>query len=1101
MRAMAVCVVTLLTAGQSLALDPRRAMTQFRQTVWNTRHGLPHNTVNFIEQDEAGYLLLETFAGRVRFDGVRFEPIEPRPAPALPADFVSQLKRDVAPVFHTLTDRRGRLWVATRRGLFRRSGGVWSEVGAKEGLAPGEVRHVMEDRSGAIWFGGLDGVTVLTDAGIRRYGPADGVPPAVVRCIHEDKHGNIWIATQGAGLARLRAGRFEPLGVREGFPTDALRWIHEDVEGNLWIATAGAGIVRLSDDVFVNVTVREGLPKDTVWTVIESREGALWVGTNGGVTRLEGGAPARTYGANAGLDGLYVQSILETRDGRLLLGTQAGVFERRGERFFPVAVNPSLAHREVQGLLEDQQGAIWIATPAGASRYAGGRVQNYTAADGLGVGVRGMRAARGGGVWLATLGRGAVRFDGSRFTPVSTETAREAARDMYEDERGVLWVASPGLTRIERGQATRFQVPAATDGTVHTVLPDELGHLWLPTNHGIVRVPRADLDAYAPRGQGAIRWTVYRESEGLRSSEANGAFQPAAARTRDGRLWFATMAGLASVDPREAEPVAPTRPARIELAVTDDGRSFARGARLPAEKRRLEFRYTALFLSAPERISFRYRLDPLDSGWWEAGTRRQASYANLGPGSYRFRVAAAGADGAFREDPQPFEFAIAPFLYERPSFRAAVALALLASAASLPIMRGRRLRRRQSELTRLVDEKTLELRRQKQAIEAQARELERQNDVLAENARLKDEVERISRHDLRTPLNSVISLSRVLHGDPAIADEQKALLKQIERAGYRVLSMANLALDLYKIEQGTYLLSAAPVDVVAVAENVLLDLGALSRARKVTCEIAANGRPACTGDELLCYSMLSNLVKNAVEASPSGGRVTIGIRDADREVHVRIHNQGAIPEAVRGRFFEKYATAGKPGGSGLGAYSARLMAGAQRGAIDVRTSEASGTEVAIRLPLSSTAEAPPARESPAPPVPALPEPAHWPSLSLLVVDDSEVNRMLLGYYLEHPRFDVSFAEDGASAVELFGARRFDCVVMDLRLPGLSGLEAASRMRGLERQRGCSPSLLVALSGDEEAATRERAAAAGFDHYLQKPAERELLLRLLLGAGR
>jgi signal transduction histidine kinase len=148
------------------------------------------------------------------------------------------------------------------------------------------------------------------------------------------------------------------------------------------------------------------------------------------------------------------------------------------------------------------------------------------------------------------------------------------------------------------------------------------------------------------------------------------------------------------------------------------------------------------------------------------------------------------------------------------------------------------------------------------------------------------------------------------------------------------------------------------VDLLDVAESVLDDLRPVLRASGVSMAVNLFGAPAgpdnvfmVRSEELLCYALLSNLIKNAVEASPEGSTVTLDMRTADEHI-ITVHNAGVIPEAIRDTFFEKYVTAGKRQGTGLGTYTAKLIATTLGGSIGFTTSENQGTTMTVRLPLS-----------------------------------------------------------------------------------------------------------------------------------------------------
>jgi two-component system, sensor histidine kinase and response regulator len=235
-------------------------------------------------------------------------------------------------------------------------------------------------------------------------------------------------------------------------------------------------------------------------------------------------------------------------------------------------------------------------------------------------------------------------------------------------------------------------------------------------------------------------------------------------------------------------------------------------------------------------------------------------------------------------------------------------------------------------------------------------ELERQNEVLRENASLREQVEAISRHDLKNPLMVVMTVPEVLLTKASLTDKQRELLGMVEEAGRRMLEMINRTIDLYKMEKGTYVLEPSPVDVLRIIEQNKAAFRGVIEDKGLRWELSFCGKAPTEGDsfhvkgeDLLVYSLLANLIKNAIEASPKSGRISISLEERESAV-VTIHNMGAIPQRIRGRFFEKFATADKERGTGLGAYSAKLITRTLGGSIGVETSDESGTTITVELP-------------------------------------------------------------------------------------------------------------------------------------------------------
>ena len=220
--------------------------------------------------------------------------------------------------------------------------------------------------------------------------------------------------------------------------------------------------------------------------------------------------------------------------------------------------------------------------------------------------------------------------------------------------------------------------------------------------------------------------------------------------------------------------------------------------------------------------------------------------------------------------------------------------------------------------------------------------------------KLKDDVSRIIRHDLKSPLAGIIGIPSVLQKDPNITPRQAELLQAVEEAGTMMLDLINRSLDLYKLETGTYRLEFAELDLMPLNLDVVRHVG-VGGTKKTPVEVTLNGRPAMDSDSAwifgerpLIFSMLGNLIRNAVEAS-ADRPVTIDVTTGDQCL-VAIHNAGVVPEAIRGSFFDKYVTAGKFGGTGLGTYSAKLIAEKHGGTIAMTTSAKTGTTPPVTLP-------------------------------------------------------------------------------------------------------------------------------------------------------
>ena len=1124
---------------------------------WNTDAGLPQVSVNAILQTHDGYLWLATLGGIARFDGTSFVGMSTGDESALLSDRafalaedsrgnlwvgteggVSRISRGRVTGFgpangmprgevHTLAADGETLWFGTNAGALGRIDGdsvrvvveahsllghgvpgivfsgrtLW--ISADTGLflfdgraAPRLIRQtsttaanraaIAGDGVGGVWIGTDSSVLHVGDSGATETRFPAAMPRKETQAITATDEKTIWVGRFGGDVWRLRvdSGTARLIKAAEGGSSTRLV---VDREGSLWVGNRVTGLARIRPAVFQSFTKADGLAVDNTASVLVDSKGRLWAaGRCKGVAVRESGAfrilpasqsPQCTVtiaeaggaiwfggtGIGRWRDGRYesldgrpnaprggIHAIFAAKDGSVWVGGVEGVTVWTGGEFVVRQARDSSHHQVVESFYQSPDGAVWAGTTRGALRFDAAGVRAITRNDGLPAGdVRGIYQDRDGVTWFATYGGGLARYDGDSIQVFST---------------------TDGLF----------------DNSLSSITEDASGHFWISGNKGVFRVERAELENYERGSSPRLHCVPFGKSDGMASAETNGGFQPAVARGADGRLWFPTLVGIAGIDLSIAANTVPP-PVTIDHVVVNGHRADAHdGLEVGPGATDLEVAYSGLSLAAPNAVSFRYRLEQWDADWVDAGNRKVASYSHLSPGRYRFVVTAANRDGTWNPQAASFALRVLPQFWQTWWFRI---LALLAIVTG-PYLRVRQLRQRGKELGRLVDEKTAELRQQ-------AKALEKQNEILAENVRLKEDVERISRHDLRTPLTSIISLAQIVREDPRLSGEHDASLQLIEQAGYRVLNMANLTLDLYKMEQGTYRLDPRAVDIRAVIDRVLLDLKALIRTRGVTCivtgDAAATGTIFVLGDELLAHSMLSNLVKNAVEATGQGGVVTIDVSARER-VSIGVHNAAAVPAELRERFFEKYTTGGKVGGTGLGAYSARLMAQTQGATIALASSEASGTTVTVNM---RRADAPPRVESGRRPSRRIVVPTSQPR-HILVVDDDDSTRSIIRQFLSVDHWIVEEAENGPLALRLIEDGHFDCVFMDVEMPVMDGFETVRRIRAIEAARGRTPVSIIALSSHDDGGTRDRALASGFDRYLTKPARRSTVIAVAAG---
>lgn len=229
--------------------------------------------------------------------------------------------------------------------------------------------------------------------------------------------------------------------------------------------------------------------------------------------------------------------------------------------------------------------------------------------------------------------------------------------------------------------------------------------------------------------------------------------------------------------------------------------------------------------------------------------------------------------------------------------------------------------------------------------------LSAQSARLAEDSRLREEVEQLNKHDLKSPLAAVVQITEQLISDSDLTKEQKQLVRLAANATQDALEQIDQTLDLLRMESGSYLLEPQVFDICDIVEKIAQQVE-LAFAGKIKILISKNPQQKfmVLGDAGLSGRILSNLLKNAAEAAPEGSEIGCQLEVVPQYIEIKIHNQGAIPSSIRHRFFEKYATAGKKNGTGIGTYTSKLYAEAQNGQLEMHTDDETGTTLTIKLP-------------------------------------------------------------------------------------------------------------------------------------------------------
>ncbi len=658
-------------------------------TELTTRDGLRHDVVTALAEGRSGRLWIGTYAGLQCWQEGHFvmDPAEP---------FQSSF-----PVTRLLVDRAGTVWMVVNGQL--RTVVAGHVVTPKLGGEPSgqlAISALHEGKSGQLWLGGNSGYVASSSNGVLRVLPLpQEMPPDNIWEVLEAGTGDIWMGTASSGLRRWRNDRVLALTTQEGMAENSVRCLFEDREGNLWVGTNGGGLQRLKPKTLRLVTTRDGLAHNVVMSLAEEGSGELWIGSNcGGLSARRKGVFTPAY-LNYLLDNECIWSVLSARDGALWVGTwNNGLFRKTGEKLEQFKLANSYSDEPVLALCEDRNEGMWVGTyQDGLKFFRDGKFTSYRITNGLSANfVTALVQDVKSRLWIGTAGGGLNCFADGVFKVLKRRDGlgSDFIRALHIDANGVLWIGTGGggVSRLKDGELKTISTrQGLLDDVISQILEDDNGHFWFGSNRGIFYVSKAELERVAEGRVGSLNPITFGKAEGMENLECTGGFCPAGLKTRDGRLWFSTVKGLVTIDPKNIRSNDLPPPVVIEQVIVDGVpaevdvkrlTSQIRNSKLEIRNRRgmyasnnttlrihprakrVELHYTALSFTSPEKVRFRYRLDGLDSDWVEADGRRIAQYPFLPPGPYRFRVTACNEDGVWSQSEAVLALTCLPALWQ-----------------------------------------------------------------------------------------------------------------------------------------------------------------------------------------------------------------------------------------------------------------------------------------------------------------------------------------------------------------------------------------------------------------------------------------------------
>jgi diguanylate cyclase (GGDEF)-like protein/PAS domain S-box-containing protein len=629
------------------------------------------------------------------------------------------------------------MWVASSRGLWRVSDDR-TRVDRVAGGALDDVHSLFEGQDHAIYAGSA--------LGLHRIDPRSGVASLLWRgdslnglgAIVEDRVGKIWMAVRGQGLAvyepnsgqvrRIHSDRF----MRGSLPPSEVTELLVDQSGLLWVGSEALGLSKVDPlgatfhYVVDHDRSRDPGTANNIRAILEDRSGLIWVGTDGDGLKSyerESGrfenydtAIAKAFGATNPVR-IQVEALAADDAGQIWFASSLGVgsLEPKTGRISPLA-DPSAdpadaANRGRRTLIIARDRSLWYSgRTTGVTRYqpADGSWHNWRHRDGDPSSlshdhVLTLHEDKQGRVWAGTV-------DGLNVIDPASDAVRtfryqrgdshslsgNIVRVIHEGADGTFWIGThSGLNHLVKldGDSAHFDRFLKRDGlpdaTIYGILEDAMGRLWISSNRGIA--------TFDPASREIHRFSV---KDGLQGQEFNGG---AFAMLRNGEFAFGGINGLNLVKPGAVAGsrfLAPVNISDVRVGNADPVQ-VRPGSTVSMDQvdRVIHFTFAALDFTAPERNRFRYRLVGFDDDWVDAGTRHEATYTNLDPGSYRFRVQASNHDGYWNDAGAAINVEVRPAWWNSAAMHRVYAglVLLLALLAWLAIRRKRAMRRRHAQ--------------------------------------------------------------------------------------------------------------------------------------------------------------------------------------------------------------------------------------------------------------------------------------------------------------------------------------------------------------------------------------------------------------------